>query len=408
MASKTDSKTITNASQKRNPDGDPRSRAVRVQNKPVSLVIQTAFLGDLYLGIPLLKHLRRLLPGQQLVLLCRKGLGAPLLKFGLVDAVVEVDKSSKESWATVTEKLMKVRYEWIICPHESFRTAMLVAKLKARHKVGYPRFFNTFIFNHRIERPLELPEALRQLALLDRLDVSMSSRLSAFRDAQGANGGLDKRGGLVAVPDWASMEIPALADLRARFVKSGPDELSSQEGRAMLRELLPDGQPQGIAFLAPGSVWPTKMWTETGFAEIAKRLRERGFRVALMGSKSEAELCGRIAQAVDGVVSFAGRTNLFDSFELLATAQLLVCNDSGAMHMAAAAGVPTVSVFGPTVLDFGYRPWQNSARVAQLELECRPCGKHGAKSCPLGTHACMKQIGSEVVWKKALTLMSNR
>jgi heptosyltransferase II len=55
-------------------------------------------------------------------------------------------------------------------------------------------------------------------------------------------------------------------------------------------------------------------------------------------------------------------------------------------------GIPTVAVFGPTTLDLGYRPWQNRALVVQKDLECRPCGKHGAAKCPLGTHACMKTV----------------
>jgi len=67
------------------------------------------------------------------------------------------------------------------------------------------------------------------------------------------------------------------------------------------------------------------------------------------------------------------------------------------MHLGSTAGTPTVSIFGPTILEFGYRPWNARAEIVQIDLSCRPCGKHGAKKCPLGTHACMKGISSRVV-----------
>jgi heptosyltransferase-2 len=116
-----------------------------------------------------------------------------------------------------------------------------------------------------------------------------------------------------------------------------------------------------------------------------------------MGAPAERGICDEIVRAAPGAVSIAGETSLWESAEILALADRLVCNDSGAMHMAAAAGVPTVTVFGPTILEFGYRPWQNQARVAQVELKCRPCGKHGAKACPLGTHECMKAVSVQTV-----------
>ena len=112
----------------------------------------------------------------------------------------------------------------------------------------------------------------------------------------------------------------------------------------------------------------------------------------LVGSGAEKELCDRIARAVPGVLNHAGKTTLGDLVELFGGGAALVCNDSGAMHAAAVAGLPTVAIFGPTVLAQGFRPWQNHALVVQRSLTCRPCGKHGAKVCPIGTHECMEAI----------------
>jgi len=72
---------------------------------------------------------------------------------------------------------------------------------------------------------------------------------------------------------------------------------------------------------------------------------------------------------------------------------MLVSNDSGAMHMAAMTGVASISLFGPTILDFGYQPWNEKAVVVEnTELRCRPCSSHGGRACPIGTHVCMTSI----------------
>jgi heptosyltransferase-2 len=381
------------------------------------LVIQTAFLGDLLLSVPLFKELKRREPGARLTVLCRKGLSGVLRHSGLVDEVIEGDKSSRDEWARVATELRRRHFKIVVCPHESFRSAWLVRGLKAERKVGYPRWFNRWIFDERVERPMHLPEALRQLALLEPLEAEWRGRLHAFADQQGAAGGQVRAAmegsypemqsaALVEVPSWAEMTIPRLAALREEFRRDRTLSLASSEKvRALAARF---GEAHGrLVFLAPGSVWPTKQWTPEGYAEVARTFLKQGDTVVLMGSAPEKALCEEIASHAPGSIVTAGETSLWESAELLALADLLVCNDSGAMHMAAASGVPTVSVFGPTILDFGYRPWQNHARVVQVPLACRPCGKHGARKCPLGTHACMKQVKAEAVLHEGETLLKS-
>jgi heptosyltransferase II len=386
------------------------------QERAEHLIIQTAFLGDLLLGIPLYKELRRLYPNDKLTVLCRKGLGGFLTRTGLVDEAVEISKSgggrsteAGQSWKKAGEVLGARTFGLLICPHESFRSAMFAFGLKARRKIGYSRFFNSFVFSDRIARPMDLPEALRQLALLEPLEKDFGHRLAQFRSQQSAPGGQGKDGSLVPVPSWSVMTVPKFSDLRVSFSRSR--ELRSLEISDAVRAIVGHlgVEKKRLAVLAPGSVWPTKMWTKEGYAEVARALMSEGFAVAVMGSADEREVCRGIVDAAPGSVSIAGETGLHESTELLALADILVCNDSGSMHMAASAGVPSVSIFGPTVLDFGYRPWQNDARVVQVpksEMPCRPCGKHGARECPLGTHACMKQVkaGSVLQEIKNLTL----
>ncbi len=343
------------------------------------LVFQTAFPGDVFLSVPLLRRLRVWDPEADVALACRPGLGEFFLKWKLVDRVIEVDKKSGEGRSRALADLRGSEWDWIICPHESPRTAWWMWRLRATSgKVAFRKWWNGVVFSKRVEKPVEYPDALRQMSLLAPLDKSLAelfaeddfSRLKS-PDSQRSPWKFD----VPAVPEWASMQV----------VPHRPD------GRTV--------------FLAPGSVWATKRWVQSGYEGLARLLIARGARVVLVGSRDEAPLCAEIATRVEGVENQAGRTSLSDLVDLLATGVALVCNDSGAMHAAAACGLPTVAVFGPTTLALGFRPWNTRSVVVQRELNCRPCGKHGAEKCPIGTHECMTQISAEDVYAALGDLM---
>ena len=345
----------------------------------------------------MLKELRRLRPGDKITLLCRKGLADSMRLSGLVDEAIEADKKDDASWYRAVDLLSAKEFDLLVCPHQSFRSAILSRSIRARRKIGYKRWFNSIVFDDRLERPMDLPEALRQLELLTPLDPTMSARLSEFRAQQKRAGGQGDGSSLTPLPEGLDMRLPRLVALRAEFRASGSLAGASSARVREIAARLGFAPGRRIAFLAPGSVWPTKMWTSEGFTGVARSLIADGFTVVLMGSRDERPICEAIAAAAPGSHVIAGEPSLFETAELLALSDLLVCNDSGAMHMAAASGVPTVTVFGPTVLELGYRPWNDDAVVVQTDLPCRPCGKHGAKKCPLGTHACMKQVTSTQV-----------
>ena len=102
-----------------------------------------------------------------------------------------------------------------------------------------------------------------------------------------------------------------------------------------------------VVCLHAGAAQPGKIWPRENFAEVGRRLAKAEARVILVGTKGEQELCEALARAVPGAVSLAGETSLPLLAALLQRSALLVTNDSGPMHMAAALGVPLVVPFGP-------------------------------------------------------------
>ncbi|MCB0407653.1 MAG: glycosyltransferase family 9 protein, partial [Bdellovibrionales bacterium] len=305
---------------------------------------------------------------------------------GIVDEVIGIQKSDRKSYKKAINQLRNQTIDIIFCPHKSFRTALFVSSLKVRKtKVGSYRLWNFWAFQKRVLYPSHLPDALRQLSLLR--EVSESFRLKFDKEVgQGQWNNTENKSENI---DFTGKKIPS-------FLKMAwPSESKS--------EILSSADKETVV-LVPGSVWNTKRWTLEGYQTLAKRFVSEGWNVLLMGSKEEHELCEQVRKISPKIVNIAGQTTFKESLGLLQKANLLISNDSGSMHLGAIADIPTVAIFGPTTLEIGYRPWSDKAIVMQKDLECRPCGKHGHKECPIGTHACMKNISSDEVYEVAKKL----
>ena len=175
------------------------------------------------------------------------------------------------------------------------------------------------------------------------------------------------------------------------------------QANALLHE--PDGTQRGSAdtprwvLVHPGSQWPSRRWPAERFAAVADRLATQGCRIALTGSAAEADLTRAVAQAMQApALDLAGATSLWSLGALVERASLVVCNDTGISHVAAALGTPT------TVIASGsdVRRWspEDEVRHAVLwhDLPCRPCS-HAV--CPID-NACARAVESSAVERVAL------
>jgi heptosyltransferase-2 len=155
-----------------------------------------------------------------------------------------------------------------------------------------------------------------------------------------------------------------------------------------------------IFAIAPGSVWATKRWQ--GYVGLARFFASRGL-VAVIGSKDDHELVHPIITAAgERVVDATGKLTLLASAELIRRSQLLVTNDSAPQHLASAVNTPTVTIFGPTVPQFGFGPLADRSTTVGIDtLACRPCDHHGPMKCPLGHWKCMREISAAAVVEAA-------
>lgn len=145
-----------------------------------------------------------------------------------------------------------------------------------------------------------------------------------------------------------------------------------------------------IAFVI-GAKYNTKRLPEE---EITKICEKQKLPVVLLGGPDEKLEGDRIANQFDHVSSLCGKCSLMDSAHIVKNAQLVICNDTGLMHIASAFQKNIVSIWGNTVPKFGMYPFniENNYSIHEVEgLKCRPCSKIGYKECPKSHFNCMKQ-----------------
>ncbi len=339
------------------------------------LAIQTAYLGDCILTLPLLREAKALYPQSRLSVLALPRTAALFQEFPAVDDVLADDKRGADSGILGALRLagrLKSRgFDLAIIPHRSLRSALLALLAGIPRRVGFASSAGWFLMTHRAPFDWATHDLDRNLSLLKALDPSLSPSKDVWRG--------------VAASDQARASIAA----RWGSLRLAP------------------GAP--VVGLHAGSAWGTKRWPEDRWAELCRRLKSQGFEPLLTGGPDDATLSSRVA-AASGAASLAGMTGLGELKALMEKLSLFVTNDSGPMHVACAMGVPALAIFGPTTRGLGFFPYGARNEVAEVELGCRPCpgSLHGPMTCPHGHFLCMKLITVDEVFSRAMRMLSGR
>lgn len=210
--------------------------------------------------------------------------------------------------------------------------------------------------------------------------------------------------------DSRRLDVKAQPRLVERFVAlaAGPDELAPTPPAPVL---VPDtanaaaavralglGTHRPVAILCPGAEYgPAKRWPTEHFITLARRFINSGYAVWLLGSPNDRVAADPIGAALPSVRNICGRTDLGTAIDLLATANIVISNDSGLMHAAAAVGRPLVALFGSSSPEYT-PPLSPLARVAKIDIVCSPCFR---RECPLGHFKCMRELSPNVVYDLA-------
>jgi heptosyltransferase-2 len=323
---------------------DPRSILVRAPN----------WLGDAVLSLGAVRDVRRNFPDARIDVLARAHVA------DLYQAVREVD--GVRSCSSFSDGVLAARgFDAAVLLPNSFGSALQAWRAGIRERWGYAR---------------------------DGRGVLLTRRARVPRGVRGVSEALYYRALLAGV----GLVVSAAQDLSLHC----PDEWRSRAARLLAGSSSWVGLNPGAAF---GSA---KRWLPERYAALADRLAERhGVQVAILGSAAERPLAEVIASAMRTPARIlSGETRLTELVGVLASLRLLITNDSGPMHVAAALGVPLVAIFGPT--DWSETaPVGRACRLVREPVECSPCKR---RECPIDQR-CMTRVTVERVLAAAEELL---
>jgi heptosyltransferase II len=332
------------------------------------LIRATNWVGDAVMSLPAVVQVRARFPQAHIAILARPWV-AGLYSKPLIDEVIQY--TAKQDWKDlrgrwgVALQLRRRRFDAAILLQNAFDAAAIAWLAGIPVRIGYNCSGRRRLLTHPVSvpKPGEIPchqryyylEMLRRAGLIDEL------------------------------PDVPEIRLPGNSAMR-------------EAGQRRLK-----GSWIGVS---PGAANGTaKLWPADRFAEAATlAARAAGAQVAVFGSPDERELCERVAALIRDkdvqTFNFAGKTDLQEFQEMVAACVAFVANDSGAMHISSALGVPTVAVFGPTD-PLATGPTGSLATIVREPVDCSPCLLH---ECPID-HRCMNSLTADRVSTKLLDLV---
>jgi heptosyltransferase II len=318
-------------------------------------VVQTGFIGDVILATPLLESARLSRPQEKVVAVVRSGCENLLGNNPFVDEILVWDKKGNEKGIAgiyrMAKKLSSFHITTALIPHRSFRSGLALFLSGAEKRIGFARGGGAFFHTKKVHYRLGIHEVERNLLLA-------------------------KAAGWY----WKDLK-PAVF----------PDEADKSVVDDFLYGI------DSFCVFAPGSVWPTKRWPVEFYRKTGEYFAQKGLRVIISGGESDRDLCASLAAGIPGAFDACNVLTLRQSAELYRRSRFVLTGDSAPQHLAAAVNTTVFSIFGPTDSRYGFWPYSEKGTVIEAEVNCRPCGVHGHKSCPNRTNECMKRITSEEV-----------
>ena len=320
------------------------------------------WLGDSVLSVPAMKAVRSRFPNAEITLLVRPWVAGLFHAAPFVDKVWSHSKPGLSDWIRTARQMRRRKFDLALLLPNSFESALTVFAGGVPERTGYATDARGILLTQSVAVPTgKRHQAAYYLDLVE----------SLF--------------GPVSEP---TVEITATEDER-------------QAARQLLRSEAVD-PAKGILVINPGAAFGSaKRWHEGRFARVADQLAEElKLQTVVIGSDAErpiGECIQRMMQHRSAVLS--GQTDLETLIGLLAEASLVITNDSGPMHIAAALGVPTVAIFGSTDAEVT-RPVGLRTRVVRQEVACSPCM---LRECPID-HRCMEAVTVDQVFEAAKSM----
>jgi heptosyltransferase-2 len=322
------------------------------------------WVGDAVLAIPAMKAVREKYPEAEITLLVRPWVAGVFTAAPFIDKVwSEPRPAGIGDWLRISRNIRAQQFDLALLFPNSFESAAMMFLGRVPQRVGYATDGRSLLLTKSIRPSTEKRHQVHYY--------------------------LDLAAAVSATTTHPSIEIQASAE-----EKSNARKLLASSGIAANRKYL---------VLNPGAAYgAAKRWGEDRFAEAGDALAaELGTDVAIIGSETERSIAERIRDLMRSrVVVLNGKTSLETLIGVIAESSLVLTNDSGPMHIAAALGVPTVAVFGATD-HVATGPFGARTTIVRESVDCSPCM---LRECPID-HRCMTRVSADAVARAAKELI---
>lgn len=316
------------------------------------LIIQTAFIGDVILSTPLIEKLHEHYPDARIDFLLRKGNETLLENHPYLNKLWIWDKKNKKygKLRKLSKAIHNTGYHTVINLQRYTSSGLFTIFSGAEDKIGFDKNPLSFLFTKKVKHSIKegRHETERNLELIR-----------------------DLTDDLYTPP---------------RLYPSKEDE--KQVGKYKEKPYI---------CIAPASVWFTKQFPEEKWIALLKQIKQ--YKVYLLGSPDDKPLAEKIKRECSHpeVENLCGDLSLLQSAALMKNAVMNYCNDSAPLHLASAVNAPVTAIFCSTIPEFGFGPLSENSTIVETPetLDCRPCGIHGKKACPLGHFKCAYNIPVE-------------
>lgn len=339
------------------------------------LVRATNWVGDAVMSIPALRAIRGRWPNAEIVILARPWVAELYRDQGYTDRILTYENKGLHHGFMGRERLARAlrreKFDVAVLFQNAFDAAWITWRAQIPRRIGYARQGRSWLLTQAIPVPAkaEMPghEAYDYLELLRRA------------------GWLER--------------LPRVDEVTIR--------VTEERRRTALERLFAAGVRQDsvrIAFASGAAYGSAKCWEPERYAALADRLIDAfDADVILFGAAQERETAARIAGAMrNHACNLVGATTIADLPGLLSHCRVFIGNDSGAMHVAGAVGVPVIGIFGPTDAE-GTRPLTPQFALIREPVDCSPCF---LRKCPID-HRCMTRISVERVFEAARVLLAS-
>ncbi len=318
------------------------------------LIVRFSSIGDIVLTTPVIRCLKQQVPDAEVHFLTRDRFHSVVEHNPYIDKVHQL----AHSWELMIEELKTEDYDYIIDLHHNSKTLRLKNALKKKSFSFYKLNIQKYILTaFKIN-------LLPKLHIVDRYMKTVES-FGVKNDGKGL------------------------------------DYFISKEEETQMHDI-PVSHTAGYIACVIGAAHGTKRWPVHKWKEFCAQLNHP---IILLGGPEDAANGNEIASVDDiKIYNACGKFKLNESADLVRKAKLVISNDTGLMHIAAAYQKIIISLWGNTVPSFGMTPYYGDFSMTSLQMQakvwCRPCSKIGYDKCPLGHFKCMEKIEVEEILKR--------